>query len=190
MPPPAAPPLAVQVVAGLHGAFLLARGQVRGLAFMQLSPEGTVRSFWAALICLPAFLGLRLLGEAGESTPDSLQAVLAELLGYVITWAGFALASLGMAVRLGRAALWPRFIAAWNWANVVQYLVLSVLLLFSGEILGPVAGLLAVGYALWLEGFVTRTALQIGWGTAAGFVAFDLAISLLVTGVVQSISGS
>ena len=184
----ATPPLSVQLLAGLHGAFLLGRGRGQGLAYVLLSPEGTARSFWAALLCLPAFLGLRLLGEAGEGAPDTALAVIAELLGYAITWAGFALASLGMATRLGRAELWPRFIAAWNWSNVVQYLVLAVLLSVPEGGFGMVLTLVAVGYALWLEAFVTRTALRIGWGTAAGFVAFDLALSLMVTGVVQRLS--
>ena len=31
-----------------------------------------------------------------------------------VTWAGFALASLPITVAIGRGAVWPRFIAAWQ----------------------------------------------------------------------------
>ena len=59
--------------AGLHGAFLLARGQARGLHYMEKTPEGAVRSFWAAAVCLPAFLALRLgawLREVADEVKD------------------------------------------------------------------------------------------------------------------------
>ena len=43
--------------------------------------------------------------------------------------------------------------------------------------------LVAVGWALWLEWFATRTSLAISGWPAAGLVALDLAIGLIVEGV-------
>ena len=98
-----------------------------------------------------------------------------------------------MADAAGRRRHWPQFIAAWNYTNVVQYLVLLLLTLptaagLSGT-LGNALGLVAVGYALWLEWFVTREALHVGGGRAAGVVLLDLVIGLFVGGLVTRMSG-
>ena len=113
----------------LHGAFLLARGRPDGLLLIAAPPEAEMavasRSFWAMAVCLPAFLCLHFLDWAGDGLPPEPVAGLAlDLLGYVIGWVGFALLSHRLAGTLGRATLWPRFIAAWNWCNVVQYTLL------------------------------------------------------------------
>src|SRR3954469_7299168 len=112
------------IEAGLRGAFLLARGRPEGLMLVEETPAGALRSFWAAAICLPAYLALRCFAWAADGVPEGgLGRTLAvELIGYACGWAGFALASQPVAAALGRAGSWPRFIAAWNWANVVQHL--------------------------------------------------------------------
>ena len=194
IPPPqqrGVPSLRLQVAAGLHAAFLLARGRAEGVGFATLSPEGPARSFWAAALCLPAFLGLRLLGMTGEAVGTGPErSAVAELAGYVVSWAGFALVSHGAARRIGRADHWPRFIAAWNWCNVAQYLVLVLLLLSPSGPVGAFLGLAAFGYAMWLEWFVARVGLRLSGAGAAGIVALDLALSLLVAGLVEQISRS
>ena len=114
--------------------------------------------------------------------------LLAETCGFVIAWAGFALASHRVAEMLGRGAEWPRFIAAWNWTNVVQYaLLLAVSLPAAFGLRGAVFGglsLAVLGYALWLEWFVVRGALRLAPGPAAALVGLDLLISLFVNGLV------
>jgi len=123
---------------------------------------------------------------------DPARALAADLLAYVCSWAGFALASLPLAEAMGRRALWPRLIAAWNWTNLVQYVVLSVLLLPS--LLGmpgmvtDTLGLLGLGYAVWLQWFVARAALGVSGLRAAAFVALDLGIAIFLSGLVIRIS--
>ncbi|WP_186374224.1 hypothetical protein [Roseomonas gilardii] len=188
--PSAAPPaLAVQVLAGLRGAVLLARGRAAGIAFTCLSPEGAARSFWAAVFCLPAFLLLRLVsGAAGEIGTDPLRFLVAELSGFVCSWVGYALASYWLAARAGLLARWPRFIAAWNWANIVQYVALLVLLPVPPGMVATWLGIAAFGYAMWLEWFVAREALGVNAFQAATFVALDLAISIFLAGAVQAVA--
>jgi hypothetical protein len=53
--------IAASVTSGLHGALLLARGRADGLRYVEDDMAGAARSFWAAAICIPAFLCLRLL---------------------------------------------------------------------------------------------------------------------------------
>jgi hypothetical protein len=183
------------ISAGLRGAFRLAQGKPDGLALIDLTPEGILRSFWAAAICLPGFLALKLIGWAdGDGPAGGLgRGLLAELIGFVVAWAGYALATLPLAEAQGRKADWPRFIAAWNWANVVQYLVLLALtaptLLGLPGLLAHGLGLAAIGYALWLEWFVTKAALRIAGGPAAMFVLLDLLLGVFVGGFVARLGG-
>lgn len=121
------------------------------------------------------------------------RGLAAELIGYAGAWAGFALASLLVAEAMGRRARWPHFIAAWNYTNVVQYLVLLLLtvpaVLGGQSVLANGLALIGLGYALWLEWFVARLALRLGGGQAAGLVLLDLMLSLFVGGLVARLSG-
>ncbi|MFC7475988.1 hypothetical protein ACFQS7_16570 [Dankookia sp. GCM10030260] len=116
----------------------------------------------------------------------------AELIGYAAAWAGFALASLPLAEMQGRKAEWPRFIAAWNWANVVQYLVLIALTVPAAlglpDSVAQGLGLAALGYALWLEWFVAKSALRLAGGAAVMFVVLDLLLGIFIGGLVGRLS--
>ncbi len=189
----APPPLLGTISAGLIGAFWLARGRADGIRAMESTPEGALRSFVAAAICLPAFLALRFLAWSVAPPATGIgRPLVAETLGYVVAWVGFALLSLPVLQGWGKAALWPRFITAFNWTNLVQYLVLLALTLPVA--LGLPAGvaqfltLAGLLYAVWLEWFVARVALEIPGGRAAALVALDLAIGLFLGGAVQRLS--
>lgn len=183
------------IAAGLRGAFLLARGHANGLSLIEDTPAGAARSFWAAALCLPGFLALRLFGWGMEGEPPAGLglALAAELLGYVCAWAGFVLASLSLARAMGRQAAWPHFIAAWNWASVVQYLVWLALTLPIMPGLPPLLAqgvvLASLGYAFWLEWFVAKSALRIAGSQALAFVLLDLAVGIFIGTVVGRVSG-
>jgi len=192
LPPPHS--LRLAVTAGLVGAALLARGDKRGLALMESTPEGAWRSFMAAVICLPAFLALRFFTWADAPGTEGLfgRPLLAELIGFVLAWTVFALASRPIVQSWGKLAAWPRFITAWNWSNVVQYAVL-LLLTVPGALglpnaVGQVLLLVGLGYALWIEWFVVRSALEVTGRRAAALVAFDFALGLFLSGLVQRLS--
>lgn len=183
------------VANGIAAAILFARGRPEGLALIAPGLEGARHSFLAAAICLPVLLALRIFGWATQGAPPNGVAVslAAELIGYTLGWVAFALASQLLAQQANRGGDWPRFIAAWNWSNLVQYGLLIVLLLPSllglPAWIGNAMGLVAVGYAIWLEWFVTRIALNIPGLTAAMFVILDLAMGLFIGGVTARISG-
>lgn len=192
MPPE--PPLRLAITAGLLGALLLGRGRAEGLALMETTPAGALRSFAAAAICLPAFLGLRLVGWATMATPPDglLRPLAAELTGYVYGWVLFVLVCLPVIATWGRAALWPRFVVAWNWISVVQYLVqiglAAVLLIGPPSILAQGLTLAVIGYSLWLEWFMARAVLGISGARATGLVVMDLSLGLFIAGFVQRLS--
>lgn len=144
-------------------------------------------SFLAALFCLPIFLLLRMGGGSAAVAVDPGRALVADLIAFACSWVGFALASLPLAEAMGRRVLWPRFIAAWNWVNLIQYVVLALLslpeLLGMPGMVADTLALLGLGYALWLQWFATRLALGLSGPRAAAFVALDLGISLFLTGL-------
>ena len=116
--------------------------------------------------------------------PD--RTLLAGVLLYIIGWAGYALLSHRVVTILGRASLWPRYIVAWNWCNVVQY-VLFIAASVPGVLGVPdwmqqTLSLIALFWALWLEWFAARLALQVGAAPALLLVGLDVLIGLLLAG--------
>ena len=191
--------LLTQLGNGLQGALLLARGRAEGMLLMSArdtpAMQTAARSFWAAAICLPAFICLQLIGlyEDARLPPHFAHGLALQLLGYAIDWAGFALLSRWVVQAMGRLAAWPRFIAAWNWCNVVQYLLLVAAslppLLGLPTLLGETAWLVATGWALWIEWYATRLALGVGGLPAAGLVVLDEAMGFGLLALIQSLPG-
>jgi hypothetical protein len=166
---------------------------VDGIDAFDSTMEEARISFLSALLCLPVFLLLRLGFPApGLAGADPARALAGDLIAYACSWAGFALASIPMADAMGRRALWPRFIAAWNWSNLVQYVVLGVLtmpaMLGMPAFIADSLGLLGLGYAIWLQWFVTRTALAVTGLRAAAFVAVDIGIAVFLSGLVARLA--
>ncbi len=181
------------VANGLSGAFLLARGRADGLARVQLdvappagAEHGAARSFWAAVISTPALIGMRLIDWAAQGVPARPGHALAlDLLVFIVGWTGYALLSRTLLGAMGRGQRWPTYIAVWNWCNVVQYALLLLgslpAVLHAPEPVAEVATLVTLGWALWLEWFATRLALDLPGLAAAGLVAFDLSFGLLLS---------
>ncbi|MCR0982493.1 hypothetical protein [Roseomonas populi] len=175
--------LETQIAAGLRAAFLLAQGREEGLRFALLSMEGAARSFWAGAACLIPFLIIRGMGD------DALLSggLAVELIGYMLGWVVFPLASTALVDASGRGPLWPLFIAAWNWTNLAQYAALLAAALLGRLLPGGVGGLLtllAFAYALWMEWFVAKSALRISGIRAGMFVLMDMAIGLTIASTV------
>jgi hypothetical protein len=175
--------------AGLAAALLFARGRPEGLALLPNDLATARASFRAALICLPLFLIMRVLSWWLRGGPEAgiPVALVVELIGYSLSWTSFAVVSLFLAGQAKRAEQWPQFIAAWNWANVVQYVLLMGLAIPAALGLpgwmANALGLAALGYAVWLEWFVVRVALNVAGGTAAMFVITDLMLGLFIGGI-------
>ena len=96
--------VSASVFSGLHGALLLARGRSEGVRYVSDDMRMAARSFSAALICAPLFVGVLLLGWMQTGTPADLPHVVAlELLSFVISWAGYAVISRPVVAALHRA---------------------------------------------------------------------------------------
>jgi len=178
----------------MAGAFLLARGRPEGMVLMESTPRGAWRSFIAAAICLPAFLALRFFGwaQAGAGIEVLGRPLAAELITYVMGWTVFPLVTFGIASLWGRAAAWPRFVAGWNWINIIQYLLwlaLSVpVVLGAAGLVVQGLTLAAFGYLVWLEWFTVRVGLGVTGSRATAVVFLDLVIGLFLAGLAQRLS--
>jgi hypothetical protein len=178
------------IATGLQAAWRLARGRPDGLVTLAdpTSSDMAVaaRSFWALAPCLP--LEIVQAWMNGTAAPHAMaQDVLVALVG----WLGFALMSHQVVVATGKAARWPRYIAAWNWCSLLQSLVLVVALLPSvlhvPALLSETIVLVAIGWALWLEYFIARLALAFSPLQAAGLVVLDFAITQVASGLMEGL---
>jgi hypothetical protein len=170
---------------GLRAALLLSAGRRSGIDLLPADFGGARRSFLAALLCLPLDLGLRWIGWLSTGSPaHPAHAITLSILVFAVGWAGFVALSREMAVPFGREAHWPRFVAAWNWCNVPQYVLLlagwTPALLGAPPMLAQAAALFTVGWALWIEWYATKVALSLGGLAAASFVAADALIGLVL----------
>ena len=180
-----------EIGVGLRAALLLARGRADGLALLTGQPDDAMqlagRSFFALPVAALGFVGLHLIGWLTEVAPTSTaggHAFAQDALSFVIGWIGFALLSHRIARTSGRAALWPRYITAWNWCNVVQYMMLVTAsvpaLLGLPDPLVQACWLIATGWALWLEYFTTKLALGLPAPQAIAMVALDFGLGVVV----------
>ena len=176
------------VTSGLHAALLFARGRSDGLRYVEADMAGAARSFWAIALCLPAVVCLELMTWVESGVPPHAGHTFSfDVIGYVVGWLGFALLSFYLAPMFGCESRWPRFIAAWNWCNVIE----NLLLVFGGipgllgasPVIDQAAQIFAIGWALWIEWFATKQALGTGATVAVLLVVVDQLIGLLLAGL-------
>jgi hypothetical protein len=176
--------------AGLQAAMLLAQGRPEGLRYVEPGLAGARRSFWAAAICLPIFAALRVADWTAAAMPGHLG--VADVLGYVVGWAAYALLTRPVVAWLGRTQHWPRFVTAWNWCNVVQYVLLLAAAvpgwLGAPEWTRQAAALIAIGWAIWLEWYAARLTLEVGPFAAAALTALDLLLGIVLTSVTGALA--
>ena len=187
--------LAGAVTSGLHAALLLARGRSDGLRYVEADMAGAARSFWAMAICLPAVVCLRLMTWVQVGLPANAGHTFAlDVVAYVVGWVGFAVLTFHIVPAMGAGPRWPRFIAAWNWCNVVENLLLVIGsipgVLHAPPMVDEAAQIIATGWALWIEWYAVRLALGTGGFVAAWLVILDQLIGLLLAGLNISILGN
>jgi hypothetical protein len=168
---------------GLHAAFLLARGRADGMRFVSADMEGAMRSFLALPVAVPTIVAIRLIAWMQGGIPvQAGRELLRDLLVYAVSWLAFAVLTHRLIGAIGRARLWPRFITAWNWCNVVgNFLVLlgAVPGLFGvPPVFDQAAQLVMLGWALWLEWYAVRLSLESGPLLALYLVLLDQMIGI------------
>ncbi|HEX6978637.1 MAG TPA: hypothetical protein VF342_05010 [Alphaproteobacteria bacterium] len=177
----------------LFGAWRLAHLDRSGMQYFDISIAGFWRSFWAAVVVLPAYLILVILRVAERpiaAGPARIAAI--ELIGYVIGWTAFPLASWYVVSALGRAERYLGYIVAYNWANVLQVCLYVPVAVVGGSGLLPDAiamllGVAAIAAVLYYQYFIARTALDLDAVPAIGLVLMDMILGVLISSTVDAL---
>ncbi len=178
-----------EIVTSLFGAWRLAQFQADGLRYLDASREGARRSFWAAVIALPAAIPLTLIRlSMFPPRDDDLRVVLIETVAYVIGWAAFPVIAQIAAKIAEREQHFARVVCAYNWTSLLQVGVLLLCAPISA------AGILPSAFEIMFElvvraaliaylAFTIRVALDVHWPAAIGLalVEFFLGISVFRT---------
>jgi len=183
-----------EIAKGLFGAWMMARGDRRAMVLFDNSLDALWKSFWAAALCLPAYLAMVLLDYLQHPPGGGLGRFLAaQSIAYVIGWAAYPLLMVTVARLLERLAVYPRYIVAYNWANVItlNLSLLAAVLAASG--LMPRGGvalvqLLVLAAIVVYEGFIAATLLALPPWRAGLVVAIDLLLSFLINGVAERVA--
>ena len=175
----------------LYGAYRLARFDAGGMAFFDTSVGGFWRSFYAAAFVAPFYAILLALRYGLEiDPPHPMRFFLLYADAYVISWLAFPVVMAGLSRIILRQAHFKRYIVAYNWAAVLQNaLYLPFAMLQASESMpreiGNVLGLIVLVVVLVYIWFITRTALAVAAPTAAGVVAVDFFLTLIIHGFIE-----
>jgi hypothetical protein len=181
------------VTLGLNAALRLARGRADGVVLVPGDRTTIIRSFWSIAFCLPSVLGRLAVSWVDTGIPsDAAHLAAREVIVFVLGWLVFVEATHWLAPMLGRAERWGRFIAVWNWCNVIEG-VLVIIGAVPGSLGAPaiidqVCELTTIGWALWLEWYAIRLALGVSALTAVGLVLLDQSIGIMLASVAMLIS--
>lgn len=180
-------PSSQEIRSSLHGVLRLAAKDPGGMVYFNISAEGFWRSFFAAVLILPAYLLRLALPADDEPVIDwTFAGLLAELTYYVLAWAAFPVAMVFIARLLGVMQGYAAYIIVYNWAQVPIMIVLLAVNLI--DYLGLMAQGLAIFvymtvvltilYYLW---YIARITLGVAWHTAVGIVAVDIVLMVVIS---------
>ncbi|KIL96827.1 Permeases of the major facilitator superfamily [Paramagnetospirillum magnetotacticum MS-1] len=180
-----------EIIAGVFGAWRLARRDPTGLIWFDSSPRGFVNSFWGPALILPGFLVLQTLDGTFET--DLLRPLAVELIAYVIGCVSFPLAMSHISEGLERSHLYTRFVVAYNWSQVIQMAVL----LPAGLLihLAPSDGMAMLNMAativvLVYQAYVAHQALDVKPASAGLLVLLDLSLGALIQMIANRLMGA
>ncbi|MEE2997111.1 MAG: hypothetical protein VX700_08195 [Pseudomonadota bacterium] len=176
----------------IYGAYQFAKFRREAAEYFENSPEAFWQSFYSALITLPVYTLLVFINFADRPVnAPGLRILIVESSAYVIGWVIFPLVMISLTDSLNRFDRYFRFIAAWNWAILIQvslFLAVSALIT-SGIVPAQVAGfasLVAVIMIFVYQGFIATALLDIRPAAAFLVVAVDFLLALGLKFITQS----
>ena len=180
-----------EIVRSVQAAWLLARGDARGLAGFDLSVEGFWKSFTAALIVLPAYVFVLVDQYRATGWPeDGLGTALAEATSFAAGWIVFPLAAIPLTRLLGVDGRYVVLIVANNWSTVIQVALYTTVVIVGAILPGHLRLLIlfaASVVVLIYQWFVARTALATTSLIAIALVAIDVLLSMTVNRAIDTL---
>lgn len=176
-----------EISQGVYGAWQLARFDSGGIKFFDNTPEAALASFKAAGLVVPihiAFIAL----QTDWSTVEvgAFAATLIHIITFVTDWTAFPLAMYYVARFCDRDEWYWRYLAAYNWAQVLQitlFVIISALI--ASGLLPPALGGMLIFAALiaifFYKGFIARVGLKTTAPATVGVVLLDLGLSAVLS---------
>ena len=184
-------PTSAEIARHLEGAWLLARGDRRGLGRLDLSVEGFWRSFSAAFLIAPAYALVLLEQYAAVGWPEhGWRTALTELVAYACGWVAFPIAAIFLTRLLNLAGRYVVLVVAANWSAVLQIALYAAAVTLSLVLPAPLRGPLLLAATLVILGyqwFVIRTALDTTTGTAIGLLLIDVLLGMMVSRTIDAL---
>ncbi len=176
----------LEILRAMFGAWRLLRLDPGGMQYFDRTPQGAIRSFFAAVIVLPFFLAFQIdvLGTLIEQQ-GFVPVATVETLFYVIRWTTFPVIMITLLSLFGVSDRFVDFLVAYNWANVVHvcfYLPAFLLQWFTPapEALIDAAMFAALALALAYSWFVIKTATGLSGSVVVGLVVLDLVLAIMI----------
>ena len=177
---------AAEVSRSIYGAWLFARFNGNGITYFANTVDGFWRSFWAAVLVLPAYAILLILRDTGGNYGvGASTAILVHSISYVMGWIAFPFLMYYVGLKFNRDQWYCRYIAAYNWAVVIQIaLLLIVSVITSSGIISQNAGWTAVRlvvlFMLVYRGFIAYVGFQATLPGAAAIVLIDFSLNIIL----------
>jgi hypothetical protein len=190
-----------EIARSLTGAWELFLDRPGAMRRFDVSVEGFWRSFRAIVLVIPAYvvttLAERIITSNAVVTTEDPGDVLFFIdgaIGLALDWITLPIV-LALAARpLGIAGRYGAFIIARNWGSVlavVPFAVVSLLVVLglAGADIANFLMLAALIVVLRYNFLIARRALDVGTSFAVGIVILDLAISLMISLVLDAMFG-
>lgn len=185
--------LSEEIVRSVRGAVRIAMFDAGAPAWFNLTLQGFWRSFLAPVLLAPFYL-LLIMQEptevAAEAAADPGGLTLVRIGSFVLGWIAFPLLMIPIARLLQLSDTYVSYIIMWNWSAVPQA-VLMIPATAALGLLGQGAGsmlLMAATVTVLFYGYlVARAGLRCPAFTAAGVVALDVVLSLVVNAGLRSL---
>ncbi len=177
---------AAQAAKSLYGAWRLARYDSDGLKFFDNSLEEFWRSFYAALFVAPMITVLVIIHLTElQVGAGPVRIFFVEAVTYALDWIIFPFVALYIADFIDKSDRYLRYIAARNWAIVLQMVLFLVIALLSHTGMigkGPAVTLSIASTIMILiyQGFITKVGLEVSTRAAVAIVFLDLMIGILL----------
>jgi len=175
----------------LVGLSRLLRLDPSGLQFLRATPDGFLRSFWAAAVVSPSYILLHaVVGDPNLDAAGLPVYLLVQLVTSVILWGAIPLMMWYVAEAIDRRERFYVFATAYNWG---QILVLAINLPLWVVIVAGMAGTGAVFLevltligSLGMLGLIYFFGLRVSALGAMGLVVLDVMLSYLIDGLTDT----
>lgn len=184
-----------EIIRAVYGCWCLALGRPGAIDLFDRSETGFFRSFFAAVLVLPAFVLSDIVHGSAAWLDGGLLDWVSYALRYAVYWLVFPMAACIIAEKIGVLDRILDLLVPYNWVTLpFGYLFCALTLIGSGE--GPVADLAGnLSVFAWLGLLFlmfrwARALLGVSTLMAIGFVLADELFSTLAYLLLESIAAS